>query len=214
MSFLTRLSSIPKLADVFRLPALGAFKFNSPFQGIFDQPPTATRMWDEAVRAVVVEMEPQLAEQDVQRIVDAALAEVRAARRAKHSQDAAEPHDDEQPQRHAAGAVGVDEPAEIQDPKKRRVVELLQMIGRGKYASTKIGTVVEKMVERAEGNALAKTFEAEKIFLRDLVKEAKHPTEICANRKNEGHLPLLSTFNKDINSLQPIYQKLRETLRN
>jgi hypothetical protein len=83
-----------------------------------------------------------------------------------------------------------------------------------KYESTKIVNLVVEMIFRADRGMLADTFKAEKAALRAMVKRAhRSPERPGGKRKNEGQLPSPVTFEKVINSLEPIYQELRKVVR-
>jgi hypothetical protein len=97
-----------------------------------------------------------------------------------------------------------------------RALKLMEDFINAKYRSRKITVIIEQMVLRAECDRLAETFPAEKERLREWHKEQValvEPRQRCGRRKNEGQLPAVSTFDKNINSLEPIYHVLRAEQR-
>jgi hypothetical protein len=97
------------------------------------------------------------------------------------------------------------------DADTQMAIDLLRERG-GKYDSTKWVTVVGEMIRRAAAGAIADTWSAEKRALRlwcnSQRREERHGSEPGLG-KNEGQVPGESRFNGRINSMEPIYHKLR-----
>ncbi len=103
-------------------------------------------------------------------------------------------------------------PSELPSARRLKALSLLRKSDKAKYQSIKLAAIVEQMIERAELGIMADTFEAEKKALREWLRAQPTP-KILGKRKNEGQLPKPSTFDKNINSLRPIYQELLESMR-
>jgi hypothetical protein len=102
-------------------------------------------------------------------------------------------------------------PSELPSQRRLKALRLLRKLEKAKYQSIKLVAIVEQMIERADLGLMADTFEAEKKALREWLRTQSMPS-IRGKRKNEGQLPKPSTFDKNINSLQPIYQELFESM--
>jgi hypothetical protein len=105
--------------------------------------------------------------------------------------------------------------AELPTERAIRAQRLLKIIGRGRYRSTKIISIVEEMIRARDDGDLSKTFPEEKVRLRKWLKaQWKLAKSVKSNpkRKNKGQVPVLSTFDKVINSLEPVYQVLSKEL--
>jgi hypothetical protein len=94
-----------------------------------------------------------------------------------------------------------------------KAIRLLKKYRLRKYKSLRLALVVEQMVLRAEMLILAESFDVEKRALRKWLEAQPVPPKPQGKLKNEGQLPTMSTFNQVINSLEPIYQELLETMR-
>jgi hypothetical protein len=101
----------------------------------------------------------------------------------------------------------------LPNPRRIQALELLRKIGKAQYCSIKGVGVVEQMIERAELQIMANTFDAEKKALRQWLRAQPRLPKVRGKRKNEGQLPKPSTFDKNINSLRPIYQELFDSMR-
>jgi hypothetical protein len=90
-----------------------------------------------------------------------------------------------------------------------RAQELLRKVGRT-YTRTRMTSVVVEMIRVALAGELRATFELEKARLRNWLKGQLHTRcrKYSSEEKNKGVVPHPSTFNNNINSLEPIYQVL------
>jgi hypothetical protein len=97
------------------------------------------------------------------------------------------------------------------DAETQMAIDLLRECG-WRYAGTKWVTVVREMIRRAVRGATADTWPAEKRALRlwcNSQRQEERPDSEPGLGKNEGQVPGESRFNGRINSLRPIYHKLR-----
>jgi hypothetical protein len=86
-----------------------------------------------------------------------------------------------------------------------RAQELLSKIGRT-YTKTRMTSVVVEMVRAALAGELGATFKLEKTRLRKWVKDHLYTRSGSFARNNKEVVPQPSTFENNINSLEPIYQ--------
>jgi len=103
----------------------------------------------------------------------------------------------------------------VAEPPTERAVRALRLLkkhGLAKYNSLRKTGIVEWLIERADSFELPYSFDATKAELRDWIRIQQRP-KVEGKRKNDGVLPELTTLYKIINSLQPIYQELLETMR-
>jgi hypothetical protein len=177
---------------------------------------------EDAVRtAVAVPVNRQLTDWEVERIADSVVAKVQPKRRRKAKAVTEVYYEVVEPEPCQHSKPEVVEPAEgrkgraaaeLPSETMLKALKLLQKYGLRKYKSTRLATVVEHWVQRAEKVELAEDFDEEKSATRKWVREHS-PVKPQGNRKNEGQLPALSTLDQVINSLEPIYQELRESMR-
>jgi len=197
----------------------------SPLEGLPPTPKERSRqVVADKIRAatVTVPIERELTEWELERLADAWVTKTK---RKRHRASAAVGEGDDEivdPNVCVPGEPEVNEfvegrnaraVAELPSETMLKAIKLLKKFGLRTYTSTRMANVVEQWVLQAEMLKLAETFDEAKKALREWLKAQPQPPKPQGKRKNGGQLPAMSTLNQVINSLEPIYQELRGSMR-
>jgi hypothetical protein len=181
--------------------------------------PASRRDVADSIRSTAVTVSVDRTEWELDQIADRLLSKTKRKRR--HGSAAVSDADGESAEPNVCAPVEAegDELAEERNvapvPRETllKAIELLKKHELRTYESTRLALVVEHMVECAEMLILAGTFDEAKKEIRSWRKVQPVSPRPQGKLKNEGQLPTMSTLNQVINSLEPIYQELLETMR-
>lgn len=169
--------------------------------------------------AVTVSVDRQLTEWELDRIAERLLSQTKRKRRRASTTMIEAKYEIVEPkvwalESNADKGARAAKRAVAEPPTERavRALRFLKKHGLAKYNSLRKTAVVEWLIERADNGELPYPFDVAKTELRDWlrVKTRREPVE--GKRKNGG-LPTMETLYKVINSLEPIYQELLESMR-